>query len=197
MSKPNFAHVIRATALAAAISVLPLAAHAAGSHSGGHNDDHAKAKGHGHDGAAHIGKAGKLADVSRTIVVVMGDNFYKPESITIKAGETVKFVIRNKGELVHEFNIATAAMHKAHGPEMMMMMEHGVLEPDRINREAAKKMQAKMGHGMHDEANSALLEPGKSAEIIWTFPDAADLEFACNVPGHYEAGMVGPIKLSH
>ena len=54
-----------------------------------------------------------------------------------------------------------------------------------------------MGHGMHDEPNSVLLEPGKSAEIVWKFPEHAELEFACNVPGHYDAGMQGPIKLSH
>ena len=78
-----------------------------------------------------------------------------------------------------------------------MMVEHGVLEPDRINWDAARKMQATMGHGMHNEPNSALLEPGKSAEIVWTFPKHATLEFACNVPGHYGAGMVGKIMLTH
>ena len=80
---------------------------------------------------------------------------------------------------------------------MMMMVEHGVLEPDRINWDAAKKMQASMGHGMHDEPNSVLLEPGKTGEIIWTFSNRAKLEFACNIPGHYESGMVGNIKLEH
>jgi uncharacterized cupredoxin-like copper-binding protein len=54
-----------------------------------------------------------------------------------------------------------------------------------------------MGHGMHNEPNSLLLEPGKSGEIIWKFPKHAKLEFACNVPGHYDAGMMGEIKLSH
>ena len=76
-------------------------------------------------------------------------------------------------------------------------MEHGVLEADRINWKAAKQMQKDMGHGMHEEPNSVLLEPGKSGEVVWTFPDHATLEFACNVPGHYDSGMVGDIKLSH
>jgi uncharacterized cupredoxin-like copper-binding protein len=88
-------------------------------------------------------------------------------------------------------------MHKAHAPEMMMMMEHGVIEADRINLEAAKQMQATMGHGMHEEGNSVLLEPGKTGEIIWKFPEHAAIEFACNVPGHYDSGMVGKIKLVH
>ena len=49
-----------------------------------------------------------------------------------------------------------------------MMMEHRVLESDRINWDAAKKMQKTMGHGMHEEANSVLLEPGKTGE--WESP---------------------------
>jgi uncharacterized cupredoxin-like copper-binding protein len=153
--------------------------------------------GKGHAGMMMIGKAGDPAKVTRTVTITMHDNYYEPESLSIKEGETVKFVIKNAGSLVHEFSIATAAMHAAHRPEMMMMVEHGVLAPDRIDMEAAKRMQATMGHGMHDEPNSKLLEPGKSAEMIWHFPNHADLEFACNVPGHYDAGMVGKIKLVH
>ena len=151
-------------------------------------------EGHG-DNAA--GKPGKPSAVSRTIKVTMYDNYYEPAEIAVKEGETVKFIITNAGELVHEFNIGTPDAHVAHAPEMMMMVDHGILEADRINWEAAKKMQKEMGHGMHEEPNSALLEPGKSAEIIWQFPDHATLEFACNVPGHYDAGMAGDIKLSH
>ena len=152
---------------------------------------------HGHGSGAGIGEAGTAQDVTRTIDVTMYDNYYEPEKITVKEGETIRFVVKNEGQLVHEFNIATAAMHKAHGPEMMMMVEHGVLEADRINWDAAKKMQETMGHGMHDGPNSLLLEPGKSGKVIWTFPDHTDLEFACNIPGHYDAGMAGEIKLTH
>lgn len=154
--------------------------------------------GHGHSGmGAKIGEPGDPSQVTRTIEIVMYDNYYEPENISVKEGETVRFIIQNAGALVHEFNIATSAMHEAHAPEMMMMMEHGVLEPDKINWDAAKAMQESMGHGMHEEANSILLEPGKSGEIIWTFPDHTELEFACNVPGHYDSGMVGDIDLTH
>lgn len=157
---------------------------AAGSHDGGH----------GHKQA--IGGPGDPANASRTVEITMYDNYYEPEVITVNAGETVRFVIKNEGEFVHEFNIATADMHEAHGPEMMMMVEHGVLEPDRINWEAAKAMQASMGHGMHDEPNSTLLEPGKTGEMTWTFSGDATLEFACNVPGHYDSGMMGEIEVA-
>lgn len=151
----------------------------------------------GHDAGGKTGMPGKAADATRTIEIIMHDNYFEPESLDIKEGETVRFVVKNAGEFVHEFNIATAEMHKAHGPEMMMMMEHGVLQADKIDWDAAKKMQASMGHGMHNDPNSVLLEPGKTGEVVWTFPDHAKLEFACNVPGHYDSGMVGPVKLSH
>ena len=187
MSKTIISRVVVVATLAFAIPAFATSAIAAGGHG----------KGHGHGGGADIGKPGKASAVTRTVEIVMHDNYYEPETLKIKEGETVRFKIKNAGEFVHEFNIATAEMHVAHQPEMMMMVEHGVLEPDRINWEAAKKMQATMGHGMHEEENSLLLEPRKSGEIVWQFPDHADLQFACNIPGHYDSGMQGPVKLTH
>ena len=173
------------TAILALTLSLSTGALAAGKHGGGH--------GGGHGQRADIGKPGKATDVSRTVTVTMTDNRYSPENIEVKKGETIRFVVENKGEFVHEFNIGTARMHKAHQKEMMMMMEHGVLEPDKINHD---KMKMDMGGGKtmeHNDPNSALVEPGKSAEIIWKFDKAGKLKFACNVPGHYESGMVGNI----
>ncbi len=176
--------ILSRAAAAAALSVAAFAAptaFAGEGHSGGH---------------ATSGKPGKASAASRTIEVVMHDNYYSPEAIDVKAGETVRFVIKNAGELVHEFNIGTPDSHMAHQAEMMMMVEHGVLEADRINHDAAKKMQASMGHGAHNDPNSALLEPGKSGDLVWTFPADGRIEFACNVPGHYGAGMVGEFTLT-
>jgi uncharacterized cupredoxin-like copper-binding protein len=158
------------------------------------------APGHADDGAHHLsahGEPGDAAEASRTVNVVMHDNYYEPEDITVAAGETVLFKVRNEGAFVHEFNIGTSAMHAAHKDEMTMMVDHGVLLPDRIDEEAAQAMQAAMGHGAHDDPNSVLLEPGQSGEVVWTFANDADvaLEFACNVPGHYDAGMVGELRL--
>ena len=159
----------------------------------------ADAKKHGHGGGhanmKKIGMAGDAAKVTRTIKVVMHDNYYEPENISVKEGETVRFLIRNAGEFVHEFNIATGPMHVTHQPEMMMMVEHGALEPDKINH---ARMKMDMGGGKtmeHNAPNSVLLEPKKSTEIIWKFDTDAKLEFACNVPGHYESGMGGKISI--
>lgn len=153
--------------------------------------------GEGHDETTNIGKPGVASAATQTVNVTMYDSYYEPEMINVKEGETVRFVIKNAGELVHEFNLGTAEQHEAHAPMMEMMVEHGILEADKINRDVAKSMQESMGHGMHDEPNSALLEPGESTEIVWTFPDHAEIEFACNVPGHYDGGMVGEVKLTH
>jgi len=158
-------------------------AFAAGTHYGGH--------GHG----TAIGEPGKASQASKTIEVTAGDNFYEPEKIEVKAGETIRFVITNTGEVVHDFTLGTAAMHAAHQKEMAMMVEHGVIEGDRINRD---RMKMDMGGGRtmeHNDPNSALLEPGQTAEIVWKFTEPMTLEFACNVPGHYESGMMGSIKV--
>ena len=150
------------------------------------------------DGDGPAGKPGDAAQATRTIEVVMHDIYYEPDSISVAAGETVLFLIRNEGQLVHEFNIGTPDMHHEHMPEMQMMVDHGVLHADRIDHDMAETMSAQMGHDMHHHfANSALLEPGQSAELAWTFPKAGDvvIEFACTVPGHYDAGMVGPFQM--
>ena len=182
-SNRTFTKLAIVSTFSAVLAFTASEAFAAGAHGGGHGKGYPN------------GQAGKADQVSRTIKVMMYDNYYEMEKLSVKGGETIRFVIKNAGEFVHEFNIGTKAMHKGHHKEMMMMMEHGVLEPDRINKD---KMKMDMGNGktmQHNDPNSVLLEPGKSAEIIWTFPKSAtaNLEIACNVPGHYEAGMVGNV----
>ena len=140
-----------------------------------------------------IGEKGDVKDVSKVITVKMFDNYYEPNEIIVKKGETIKFVVKNMGELVHELNIATKEMHMKHQPEMLKMVEHEILLADRIDRNKMKEM-AKKDHAMsHKHANSVLLEPNDTGEIIWKFSTSAELEIACNVPGHYEAGMVAKI----
>ncbi len=163
---------------------------AAGSHGGGH--------GHktGHGQAMKIGEPGDPAQVDRTIMVIMGDNFFEPNQIKLGRGETIRFMVRNSGEFLHEFNIGTSAMHAAHQKEMSEMMEHGMITSDGINHERMKMGRGADGMMMaHDDPNSVLLEPGKQAEVIWHFTTEVILEFACNVPGHYESGMMGRIHM--
>ena len=141
-----------------------------------------------------IGEKGKLAEVDKTIEIKMYDNYFLPKTINIKRGETVKFVVYNYGDLVHEFNIATKKMHLEHQKEMMKMIEHGILLGNRIDKVKMKKVSKKDHSMSHKHSNSILLEPNKSGEIIWKFSTDAVLEAACNVPGHYEAGMISKIN---
>ena len=143
-----------------------------------------------------IGMKGKSSEVSRTINVTMYDNYFEPKSIKVKNGETIKFIVENKGKLVHEYNIATKKMHLKHQPEMLMMMQMGILLPTKLDMKKMKEA-SKTNHAMsHSHSNSLLLEPNKKGEIIWKFSTNEELEVACNVPGHYQAGMVSSVSIN-
>ena len=142
-----------------------------------------------------IGSKGNLSEVTRIIKVIMYDNYYEPSSFQIKSGETIKFEVENAGMLVHEFNIANKMMHMKHQPEMMKMVENEILLADSIDKEKMKKM-AKMDKSMaHSHSNSVLLVPSEKGSIIWKFDNAVNIEIACNVPGHYDVGMIAKVNL--
>ena len=140
-----------------------------------------------------IGEKGNEKDVDRVITVSMYDNYFEPNQIKIKKNETIKFLVKNKGELVHEFSIATKAMHLKHQTEMMEMVENEIILVDKIDKIKMKEMAKKNPSMAHSHSNSVLLSPGNSAELIWKFSNTLDIEAACNVPGHYEVGMITKI----
>ena len=126
-----------------------------------------KPKGHG----AELGKPGDASKVSRTIEVRMGDDMrFKPATIRVKRGETVKFVVKNNGRLQHEMVLGT----------MRELKEHAAL-------------MRKFPEMEHDDPNAVAVEPGKTGTLIWQFTKAGEFDFACLVPGHFEADMVGRI----
>ena len=141
-----------------------------------------------------IGEKGKEANIDRVITVLMYDNYYEPNQIKVKKNETIRFLVQNKGELVHEFNIATKEMHLKHQPEMMKMVENEILLVDKIDKQKMKEMSKKNPAMAHSHSNSVLLSPGESAELIWKFSNTVDIEAACNVPGHYDVGMIAKIN---
>lgn len=144
------------------------------------NDTHMAAQ------SGHMGHnmPGDPKNISRTVVIIAKDTEFNLKKIQVRDGETIRFIVKNKGELVHEMSIGTPEMQKQHQAEMMKMMDAGHLQAD--------KVVGKMDHG---HGNSALVEPGKEAEILWMFHKGAMLEFGCNVPGHYEQGMKGIIDV--
>ena len=140
-----------------------------------------------------IGVKGNKANVDRVITILMYDNYYEPNLIRVKKNETIKFLVQNKGELVHEFNIATKEMHIKHQPEMMKMVEKEILLVDKIDKQKMKEMSKKNPAMAHSHSNSVLLSPGEKGQIIWKFSNSVDIEAACNVPGHYDVGMIAKI----
>tara|TARA_B100000963_G_C22478912_1_gene603736 strand:- start:97 stop:606 length:510 start_codon:yes stop_codon:yes gene_type:complete len=138
-----------------------------------------------------IGEEGDPNKIDRVVNIKMYDNYYEPNLVKIKKGETIKFIIENLGEMVHEYNIGTKEMHIKHQPEMQKLIDHEIILVDKIDKIKMKKM-SKMDHSLgHSHANSIMLEPKASGELIWKFSKDINLEMACNIPGHYESGMVG------
>ncbi len=138
----------------------------------GHDHSHSHGHAHGSEESA-IGQPGDVAKVGRTITIDMGDNMrFTPSGLKVRQGETVRLVIRNKGKVRHELSLGTQK-------ELLVHLEAMKKYPD---------ME-------HDEPNSVTLEPGKQGEIIWQFTRSGTVHFACLIPGHYEAGMKGTVRV--
>jgi uncharacterized cupredoxin-like copper-binding protein len=153
-------------------------------------------KAHGSASVADIGQPGIASEVTRTVEITLHDIYYEPAVVEVESGETVRFVLKNAGELLHEFHISTGHMDEEHQARMLQMLEQGLLSPTGINNEMAE-MEPRAGTEHPDlkhGPNSLLIEPGDTAELIWTFSGDAKLEYACNMPKHKDAGMVGQIK---
>jgi uncharacterized cupredoxin-like copper-binding protein len=132
--------------------------------------------GGGHD-ELPIGKPGDKKKVTRTIEIIMkedgkGKMLFSPAKLTFKEGQTVKLRFVNQGEMDHEFVM----------DEETTILEH-------------EAFMAKNPDMEHDDPNAIRLAPGARGEIIWTFSKAGIFTFACLVPGHYEAGMHGPLEV--
>lgn len=160
------------------LSTLPLLALASGTHGGGHEmkdgtmmqgQDMSSMK---KDNPA-IGQPGDAAKVTQTIEIVMEDTMrFTPSQISVKAGDTVRFLIKNAGKIPHEMVIGSA---------------------DEMRDHAA--MMQKMPGMKHAEPNMISLNPGQKGGIVWQFTQAGTVDFACLMAGHMEAGMVGKVKV--
>ena len=113
----------------------------------------------GHGRKSETGRPADASDATRTIEVEMTDNRYSLSEIDVAKGEVVRFVIHNRGQLVHEFNIGTPGMHASHQDEMLAMMQSGKMSP-------TKMMHGHGGKMGHDDPNSILLNPGESKELV-------------------------------
>lgn len=160
MKNSNLILHARVALVAAAFLVASSAAVASGNHAGGHD-------------ASAMGKPGVAAKVNRTITVEMTDNMrYTPSDIQVKQGETIRFVVKNSGQVPHEMSLGSEKELLAH-------------------LEVMKKFP-----GMeHDEPGKLTLAPGQQGDMIWQFTNKGAVNFACLMPGHFEAGMKGKVHV--
>lgn len=119
------------------------------------------------------GIAGDAKAGIRTVEFKMTDNMrFTPDKLEVRQGETIRFVLRNNGAVMHEFVLGTKKELEAHAA---LMVKFPTME--------------------HSEPYMAHVAPGKTGEIVWTFNRAGDFDFACLIAGHYSAGMVGKVKV--
>ena len=120
------------------------------------------------------GIGGDVKAVTRSITVSMSDTMrFSPTQLNIKQGETIRFVIKNAGKVMHEMVLGTQKDLDEHAA---LMLKFPGME--------------------HDEPYMAHVGPGKTGQIIWTFNKAGNFDFACLIAGHYQAGMVGKINVT-
>lgn len=120
------------------------------------------------------GIGGDAKNVKRTIEVGMTDQMqFTPSKLDIQQNETIQFRVKNNGKIMHEFVLGTKTA----------LQEHAALMIKFPNME-------------HDAPYMAHVAPGKTEKIIWQFNKSGDFDFACLIAGHYQAGMVGKIKVS-
>lgn len=119
------------------------------------------------------GIAGDARAVSRTIPILMTDAMrFVPDRVEVRLGETIRFTHENRGAVMHEMVVGTPAALAEHAELMQRFPE----------------ME-------HDEPWMAHIPPGGRGEMIWRFNRAGEFQFACLIPGHFQAGMVGTIKV--
>jgi uncharacterized cupredoxin-like copper-binding protein len=129
---------------------------------------------HSHDAGFSAGEPGNLKKPYRIVQVVMregdGKMMFIPDRVEVRRGEQIRFMLRNNGELEHEFVLATVEENLKHAEQMKK-------NPD---------ME-------HDDPNAKRLQPKKKDELVWRFTKRGTFEFGCLIPGHREAGMIGTI----
>ncbi len=146
----------------------------AGSASAHGNQDHAAKPSIIKKEQKEWGIAGDEKSVKRTVQFVMTDAMrFTPDRLQVKQGETLRLVIKNQGQQLHEFVLGTKKELDEHAALMVKFPE----------------ME-------HSEPYMAHVPAGKTGQIIWTFNRAGDFDFACLIAGHYSAGMVGKVTVA-
>lgn len=119
-----------------------------------------------------FGRPGNADQVGTTVHIAALDTMrFKPSTVHVRPGETVRFIVTDVGKTPHEFVIG----------DRQEQLEH------------EQEMQAMPGMPRHDP-NAISLAPGQTKTLIWKFSNTPGVvEYACHEPGHFAAGMIGRI----
>lgn len=139
-----------------------------------------------------FGHSSETQNVTRVIAIKAGDMFFDPKAITVRVGDTVKFVVTNVGKVRHEFVLGDRAEQEEHEKEIQAMQN---MSMQGMEMKDMGGMSIKGMHMMDNDPNGISLAPGQSRSLIWTFTKAGSLEYGCHESGHFAAGMVGTITV--
>ena len=134
---------------------------------GSHGDDD-------HEGSP-VGQLAMASQATKTIRVSAMDTMrykFSPQ-LDLQEGDIVRFVISNEGKISHEFSIGDKKEQKAH-----------------------REMMRKMPGMVHADGNTITIKQGETSELTWQFKGDKEVIFACNIPGHFEAGMFAKVKIA-
>lgn len=146
--------------------------------SGASADEAALANGEVDHAVMDFGEPAEPAAADRVIEMEMLDSLaFDPSSVEVSQGETVTFRVTNTGKLVHDFTLGNEATQEAHAAEMADMGPMG-----------------EMGGG--GDLNAMTLDPGETKELAWKFTEPGELLIGCQIPGHFEAGMVSEVTVT-
>jgi len=169
-------------------AVLAFPVLAGGGHDGGHHDekdrhsvkgksDHSMEQEHVHsESAGPVGSPAPPSTAKRTVQVSLTDQMrinFSEDLTAIKSGTVIQFVVTNEGKIPHEFSIGNQAEQQQHA-----------------------QMMREMPGMTHADGNTVTVQPGATRALTWNFEGDDTVIFACNIPGHYEAGMFQKASLN-
>jgi uncharacterized cupredoxin-like copper-binding protein len=158
--------MVRIKSLVAPSILIAVGVALAASRATAHGDGH-------HHERTTFGQPGDPEKISRSVAIDMNDTMrYNPARISVKRGETIRFLVKNSGQVKHEVVLGT----------VKELREHAAL-------------MRKFPEMEHADPNQLAVDPGKTGELIWQFTKSGTFDFACLQPGHYEAGMHGRIAV--
>lgn len=108
------------------------------------------------------------ADTVQTVVLTVRHSRFSPEVVDVRPGTTVRFVVRNLDPIDHELIVGDDAVQKVH----------------------------ERGTEAHHGARPGEVSVPAGATAVTEFLVArADVPFGCHLPGHWDYGMRGRLRV--